>query len=70
VDRRFDGDPEDEHQDRQESQKADNPDSGSELEGQQGEGEGDKQIGEQRPAGGGTGRDVARQAHHFSPARR
>jgi hypothetical protein len=43
---RFDGDPENEYQNYQEGQKADDSDPGGELEGQQGEGDSDEQIGE------------------------
>jgi hypothetical protein len=67
---RFKNYPEDDCCDRQQCQKADDPDPGCELKGEEGEGEGGEQVGEQRAASGGAGRDVARQTHHFSPGRR
>jgi hypothetical protein len=67
---RFDADPNEQDHGRHESDEADDADSGCELEGQQRKGKGGKQIDEQRSAGGGAGRYVARQAHHFSPLRR
>jgi hypothetical protein len=47
VDCRFDGDPDNDCQDRQQGDETDDSDPGRDLEGKQSDGAGDEQVGEQ-----------------------
>ena len=70
ANRRFDPEPEEEDQQRQDCEEADDSHSGRQLQSHQGDRQRDQEVGEQGSARGGAGSDVAGQAHHFSPERR
>jgi hypothetical protein len=63
----FDPDPKQHDQERQNCTEADHPDPSCELQCPHGNGNGDQEIDEHRPAGSGARGYVIRELHHLSP---